>query len=23
YGIRTSLQSKYVLNNLGFRCASK
>lgn len=22
YGIRTSLQSKYVLNNLGFRCAS-
>lgn len=23
YGIRTSLQSKYVLHNLGFRCASK
>ena len=23
YGIRTRLQSKYVLNNLGFRCASK
>ncbi|MCF7529306.1 formylglycine-generating enzyme family protein [Neisseria lisongii] len=23
YGIRTSLQSKYVLNNLGFRCAKK
>ncbi|ENV6340244.1 SUMF1/EgtB/PvdO family nonheme iron enzyme, partial [Neisseria gonorrhoeae] len=23
YGIRTSLQSKYVLHNLGFRCASR
>ena len=23
YGIRTSLQSKYVLHNLGFRCAAK